>query len=349
MRMGHARVGRDNRHPVSLGVRLRPARIAAIGGALLVSALFGYLALRNIRYDETWHALRSIDYLWLFPTVSAVAVSVAARAARWRVLFEPGRRPRLWETTKATLLGLFFNSILPLRAGEAARIVALKRYAAVPLAESTATVAVERLFDVLALLLLLFVTTPWLPHVAWLRSAALLGIVLLVALIGAIAAVVLLGDRPVRLLLRPVMKLPGLHDLDVDRVAVNVNRGLSPLRRAGHGLLGFAWTVVSWLVIALSIWSLMVGFGLHLSFLAALLATVAVGLAFIVPAAPSAIGVFEAAAIAATKAYGVPQSQGLAYALALHALNLFPFIAAGLVLLATLPRPSALKRADDAA
>jgi hypothetical protein len=53
----------------------------------------------------------------------------------------------LWETTKATLLGLFVNSILPLRAGEAA--VALKRYPAVPLAESTATVAVERLFDVL--------------------------------------------------------------------------------------------------------------------------------------------------------------------------------------------------------
>lgn len=314
-----------------------------------MSALFAYLALRNIRYGETWHALRSIDYWWLVPATGALAVSTVARAARWRVLFEAGRRPPLWETTKATLIGLFFNSILPLRAGEVARIVALKRYAGVSLAESTATVAVERLFDVLALLLLLFVTTPWLPHVSWLRSAAVLGIVLLVVLAGAIAVVVLLGERPVRFLLRPVAMFPGFHDLDVDRVAVNVNRGLSPLRRAGHGLLGFAWTVVSWLIIGLSLWSLMVGFGLHLSFLAALLGTVAVGLAFIVPAAPAAIGVFEAAAIAATTAYGVPRSQALAYALALHALNLFPFIVAGLVLLAGLPRPSALKRADDAA
>jgi glycosyltransferase 2 family protein len=330
-------------------VRSRPARIAAICGTLVVSALFAYLALRNIRYDETWHALRSVDYWWLVPATAALVVSTVARAARWRVLYEPGRRPPLWETTKATLIGLFFNSILPLRAGEAARIVALKRYSAVSLAESTATVAVERLFDVLALLLLLFVTAPWLPHVSWLRTAAVLGIVLLVGLIGAVAVVVLLGERPVRFLLRPVTKLPGLHDLDVDRVAANINRGLSPLRRAGHGLLGFAWTVFSWLVIALSVWSLMVGFGLHLSFLAAVLTTVAVGLAFIVPAAPSAVGVFEAAAIAATKAYGVPQSQGLAFALVLHMLNLFPFIAAGLILLAMLPRPSALKRADDVA
>jgi glycosyltransferase 2 family protein len=330
-------------------VRRRPARIAAICGTLLVSALFAYLALRNIRWDETWHALRSLDYWWLVPATGALVVSTVARAARWRVLYEPGRRPPLWDTTKATLVGLFFNSILPLRAGEAARIVALKRYAAVSLAESTATVAVERLFDVLGLLLLLFVTAPWLPHVSWLRTAAVLGIVLLVGLIGAVAVVVLLGERPVRFLLRPVTKLPGLHDLDVDRVALNVNRGLSPLRRAGHGLLGFGWTVFSWLVIALSVWSLMAGFGLHLSFLAAVLATVAVGLAFIIPAAPSAVGVFEAAAIAATKAYGVPQSQGLAFAVVLHALNVVPFIAAGLVLLAMLPRPSALRRADDVA
>jgi uncharacterized membrane protein YbhN (UPF0104 family) len=330
-------------------VRLRRARIAALAGALLSSVLITYLALRNIRYIETWRALRSVHYWWLLPATGALALSVLARAVRWRVLFEPDRRPPLWATTKATLIGLFFNCILPLRAGEAARVVALKRYAAVSLAESAATVAVERVFDVLALLLLLFVTTPWLPHVAWLQNAAVLGIVLLVILAGAIVVVVLFGERPVRFLLGLVAKLPGFHAVDVDRLAVSVIRGLSPLRRPGHGLIGFAWTLVSWLVVGLSLWSLMLGFDLHLSFLAALLTTVAVGLAFIVPAAPAAVGVFEAAAIASTQAYDVPQSQGLAYALMLHALNVFPFVAAGLVLLATLPRASALERAADGA
>jgi glycosyltransferase 2 family protein len=226
--------------------------------------------------------------------------------------------------------------------------VALKHYAGVSLAESTATVVVERLFDVLALLSLLFVTTPWLPQVSWLRSAAVLGIVLLVVLAGAIAAIVLLGERPVRALLRPIAKLPGFRDLDVNRVAVSVTRGLSPLRRPGHGLLGFGWTVAAWLVTGLSVWFLMLGFDLHLSFLAALLATVGIGLAFIVPAAPAAVGVFEAAAIAATRAYVVRQSEGLAYALVLHALNFFPFILAGFVLLATTPRRKALARAEEA-
>jgi uncharacterized membrane protein YbhN (UPF0104 family) len=92
----------------------------------------------------------------------------------------------------------------------------------------------------------------------------------------------------------------------------------------------------------------MLAFDLHLSFVAALLTTVAIGLAFVVPAAPAAIGVFEAAAIASTKAYGVPQSEALAYALVLHALNFFPYVLAGLVLVATLPSRGWLRRVENA-
>jgi uncharacterized protein (TIRG00374 family) len=327
-------------------MRSRAARIALFSGTLLISTFFAYLALRNSHYDETWRALRTVDYWWLVPATVTFLLSIPIRAIRWRVLFEPRRRPPLGATTKATLLGLFFNSILPARAGEAARVVALKQYAGVSLAESTTTIVVERVFDVLSLLLLLFVTTPWLPHVSWLRSAAVFGIALLVVLAGAIAAVVIFGERPVRFLVRPITWLPGFHETDVDQVAASVNHGLAPLRRPGQGLLGFGWTVASWLVIGLSVWFLMLGFDLHLSFLAALLATVAVGLAFIVPAAPAALGVFEAAAIAATRAYGVPQSQALAYALVLHALNFFPYILGGLVLLAVLPRRNWMKRAE---
>jgi uncharacterized protein (TIRG00374 family) len=314
---------------------------------LLISALFAYLALHDIDFDETWRALRTLEYWWLVPATVTFVLSIPIRAIRWRVLFEPDRRPPLGATTNAMLLGSFFNSILPARAGEAVRVVALKHYAAVSLAESSATVVVERVFDVLSLLLLLFVTAWWLPHVSWLQSAAVLGTVLLIVLSCAVAAIVIFGERPMQLLLSPITKLPAFRDADVDKIASSLKRGLSPLRRPGHGLLAFGWTLAGWLMIGLSSWFLMLGFDLHLSFLAGLLTTVAVGLAFIIPAAPAALGVFEAAAIATTRAYGVPQSQGLAYAVVLHALNFFPYILGGLVLLGTLPRSTSVKRARD--
>jgi hypothetical protein len=52
-------------------------------------------------------------------------------------------------------------------------------------------------------LLLLFVTMARRPHVRVVTGAAVLGILLLVVLVEAIALVVLLGERPVRFLLRP--------------------------------------------------------------------------------------------------------------------------------------------------
>jgi len=323
-------------------------KAAFFAGTLLISAAFTYLALRDVDFDDTWRALHGLRYGWLGLSTLAFVLSILVRAIRWQVLFEPGRRPPLWATTKAMLLGLFFNSILPARAGEAVRVVALRYYARVSLAESTATVVVERVFDVLSLLLLLLVMAPWLPHVGWLRTAAALGIALLVLLACAITAIVLYGERPIRFLLRPIRRLPSFREMDVDAIAANVNRGLGPLRRAGHGLIGFAWTMAAWLVMGLSFWFLMLSFDLHLPFLAALLTTVAVGLAFVIPAAPAAFGVFEAAAIAATHAYGVPPSEGLAFALVLHALNLFPYLLAGLVLLALLPRRGWLKGAEGA-
>jgi len=323
-------------------------RAAFVAATLLVSAAFTYLAVRNVDFGETWAALHGLRYGWLVLATLAFLVSIVVRTIRWQSLFERDRRPPFSATTRAMLLGLFFNSILPARAGEAVRVVALRHYARVPLSESTATVVVERVFDVLSLLLLLLVTAPWLPHVSWLRTAAALGVALLVVLAAAVAAIVRYGERPIRFVLRPIRLVPAFRDTDLDAIAANVNRGLGPLRRAGHGLIGFAWTIAAWLVMALSFWFLMISFDLGLPFLAALLATVAVGLAFVVPAAPAALGVFEAAAIAATHAYGVPESEGLAFALVLHGLNFFPYLVAGLALLAVLPTRGWLKGVQEA-
>ena len=325
--------------------RARIWRVVGFAATLAVSALFAYFAVRGIRFAETWTALRTINAWWLLPSAATLAVSVFMRAIRWRVLFEPRRRPPLWPTTKATLLGIFFNNILPARAGEVARIVALKHYAGTSRVESTATIVVERIFDVLSLLLLLFVSVPWLPHLSWLRGAVALGFVLDACIV--IVVIAAFGERPVRVCLRPLVKLPILRGVDVDYLALSVTRGLSTFRRPGRGLVAFFWTTASWLVMALSFWLLMRAFDVHLPLLAGLLTTIAVGLAFVVPAAPAAVGVFEAGTVAAMTAYSVSHSRALAYALVLHALNFFPFVVAGFVLLAALP--GGLKRAEEGA
>jgi glycosyltransferase 2 family protein len=314
-------------------MRRRWIRPAAVMATFAISLGFGYVAVRGVDFDAAWRALRASNYWWLVPSLAALATSVLLHAIRWRVLFDPERRPSLGSLTKATLIGFFFNIVLPTRAGEAARIVALKHYAGTSMAESTATVVVERIFDVGVLIALLFALVAWLPHVSWLEPAAVLAFACLAAVVVLSLFARRLSGRPTPSWLNVLARLPGLREETVSRLTRNVAHGLATLRRPRQALAALGWTFLSWFVLGLSFWFLMIGFDLGLSPLAGLLVVIATGLAFIIPSAPAAVGVFEAAGLAATSAYGVPRSQAFAYVLVLHLLNVVPYLVAGLLLL----------------
>jgi glycosyltransferase 2 family protein len=311
----------------------RLTKPAAVLATVVVSVVFGYIAVRGVNFDAAWRALQASDYWWLLPSLAALAAAVLMRAIRWRVLFNPKRRPPLESVTKATLIGLFFNSVLPARAGEAARILALKHYARTSLAEGTATVVVERIFDVGSLVVLLFALVPWLPHVSWLKPAAIVAFACLVTVAVLILFVRRVSGPQLPSWLKWLSRLPGLHEATVIRMIENVSHGLATLQRPRQALVALTWTFLSWFVFGFSFWFLMIGFDLGLSPIAGLLVVIATGLAFIIPSAPAAVGVFEVAGLAATSAYGVPRSEAFAYVLVLHLLNFVPFVFAGLVLL----------------
>jgi glycosyltransferase 2 family protein len=304
---------------------------AAVG--LACTVVFAYLAVKDVEFDLVWQSLRSSNYWWLVPAFGALVVAVVLRALRWRYLFAAARRPPVWPVTEALLIGQFFNTILPARAGELARVVALNLRSGTSRAETLATVVVERSFDVLAILVLLFLALPWLPDVSWLKAAVILASVLAAGLVAAALVLARYGSRPLAAILSPLARLPFVRAARVEWAAVNLTEGLAGLRSVRLGAISFALTLVSWLVLAFSFWLVMRGFGLELSIGAGLLVAIATGLSLILPSGPAALGVFEAATVVALSAYDVPESRALSYALVLHALNSLPFLAAGVVLL----------------
>ena len=310
-------------------MRSRRARAAATWIGLAVTLVLGYFAVRDVQAGEVWDAIRESNPWWLVPAFGAFTVAIFLRAYRWQLLFVPALRPPLRVVWKAVLVGYFFNSVLPARAGEVARVVYLNRRAAASHAQSAATVVLERSYDVLILLLLFFVAPPWLPEVSWLRAAATLGLVVAAALFVAGAAALIWRGRPVRGLMRPLVRRGTVSQERVDDWVELLGHGLAGLTRPATAAGVALWTIASWIALSLSNWLLMLGFDLGLSPAAGLLVSVAVGVAMILPASPAALGAFEAATVVALDAYGVPRSEALSYALVLHALNLVPFLVAG--------------------
>ena len=313
--------------------------LAVIGLAVTVGCM--YLALRGVEFDDAAQAFRDSDLVWLIPALPVFAAAVVLRGVRWWALYDESMRPPLRAVMYGLLVGYFFNNILPARAGEAARVIALNNRAKTPLGEIVGTVVVERVFDLLALLLLLLCTYPWLPEISWLRSAAILGAVVTAALAVVIVLIVRYDARAVHWLLSPLRRIrrPGFAER-VEAAAINGTRGLVALRNPVIALRGFVLTIASWFVLGLSYWILMEAFHLSLPLDAAILVTVAINLSLVLPSSPAALGVFEAATIIALDVFDIPQAEALSYALVLHVLNLVPFLIIGAVLLG----PRALRR-----
>jgi uncharacterized protein (TIRG00374 family) len=302
-------------------------------GGIVVSLLFIYLTFRGTDFGALGHALGRSNYWMLVPALLVLGVAIVVRAVRWRLLISPEHRPSTRAVTSALLVGYLFNSILPARAGEAIRVVFLRQRAGTPKFVALGTVIAERAIDVLTLLLLLFVAAPFVPNTDWLPRVLALGVVLFVVTAGVLIAFAFYGERPARLLLRPLGLLPRMSRDRIELAASNLMRGLSAFRSPAVALPAFVLTAASWLLIALASWICMRGFDLRLGFSAAVLVVVAINLAMILPSGPAGIGVFEAATLTALHPFEVDRAQALSYALVLHGLNVIPFIVAGYLVL----------------
>ena len=305
----------------------------AYAGSILLAGVFTYLAVRHVRFGDAWRALQTSNYWWLLPAFGAFLLATFVRAVRWRTLFAPDRRPPLPAVVNATMIGYLFNSILPARAGEAARVVALNQRSGTPAAAIIGTAVVERLYDVLSVFIVFFVASPWLPHVSWARTASIVAGGLAAVLVAATTILVIYGDRPLRFVLRPLARLPLLSRERVDAFAIELSTGLHGLRDPRIAVPAFAWSLAAWMLSAVSAYFVGLTFFPHFELAAGILVTVALGLAMIIPSPPAAVGVFEAAALLGLQAFNISQTAALPFAVVLHLVNFIPFVVIGVVLL----------------
>lgn len=96
---------------------------------------------------------KDANFFWLFVILMAFMISNLSRALRWNQLIEPlGYQPKVFNTFFATMVGYMVNLALP-RAGEIAKPATVAQYEKIPLEKLVGTIVVDRIFDVMMLLL----------------------------------------------------------------------------------------------------------------------------------------------------------------------------------------------------
>jgi uncharacterized protein (TIRG00374 family) len=307
----------------------------AVAG-LAISGIFGWLAIRDVSWDAVRASLAQIQPGWLGASLALLAIAVWMRAERWGLLFardrRPGRRPVFW----ALMIGYLFNNILPARAGEAARVVALRREAGVSAARGAATVAVERVFDLASLAVLMLVATPALGSSSLVRATAWASAVVL-----ALTAVLVAGARNARLRRRIsgwIVRVPLIRGPRALTTASELGAGVRALGDRRMALEVGAWSLGSWLVLSVSYYAVLRSLGIPSPVRAAVLSLVVTNLVQVIPASAASLGVFEAAGRASIATYGATSAAAVSAAVVLHVVNTVPLVIVGVIALARAAR-----------
>jgi uncharacterized protein (TIRG00374 family) len=298
---------------------------------VLISAGFLWYAFRDVDLGEVWHQIRAANPILLLLSGAIVTLPFPLRALRWRPLLEPVYpgtrfRPRY----AATCIGFMTNNVVPARVGEFARAYALTRMEPIRMSASFGSLVVERMFDGILVVGLLFVSmaTPGFPQVSG-RDFGSIGVWLgLLFLVGfaALLAMVVRPERSVRLFERTVARVipSAVRRPVVDALEAFLD-GVAALRDWRLVGRAFAWSVVIWLTVAFGTWVGFRAFDIDVPFVGAIFLQSVLALAVALPSAPGYFGVFEAAArVGLVEVWGVESSRALAFALGFHMAGFIP-------------------------
>ncbi len=286
---------------------------------LLISLGAFALALRGVQLQKVWEALLQADYLYLVPAFLLLLVAVLTKAERWGVLFYPLEGLPRKHLFAAMGIGYLGNNIFPARIGELIRAYVIGAATGASKSQALATIVVERLVDILTLLLFMVVLLPTLSLPAWLQRSLLtlgvatVGLTLVLALVPAVERWLQSGIRWLE------RRIPKLTKLNLESQVSSFMVGLAVLRVPKLAIPISGWSLVSWVSSGLAYYAVMMAFHLHLPVTAAFWVVVITSLGMVIPSSPGYVGVFHYLTVLTLGFFGVDQGIALSYALVLHA------------------------------
>jgi glycosyltransferase 2 family protein len=300
--------------------------------SLAVSLLTIYFIAAKLDNELFIRAWRTAHYAYLLPSVVLLLLGLVTRALRWQVLLDNALSfVRAFSIMNVAYL---VNGILPLRIGEVARVYLASRVEQpLPFPKTTGTIIVERLLDLLSVVVMALLAIALGAQSDELQTAS--GFASVIALLG-FSVLVLFASRRVwakGCFKFAVRMLPFLERFPVlEKWFDQFLDGLMPLTHPRALSQALFWTALSWAFSIGAGYVLMFAFFDQASIAATMLYIAAAAFAIAVPAVPGNIGTYEASILLALFALGYEQSDNaVAFAVMVHAVNVIVHSAMGVL------------------
>lgn len=264
---------------------MRISTIAQACGGIAMSLVFAFLVLRQVNSFDIGEALLRADVLWIFIALAFYWAEILTRVIRWRRILNGGdSKVCFLDIVCSFLLSAAANNIFPFRLGDVMRahLVGIQR--GVSRYSLMGTIVLEKIIDVVAILLITF-----LGAFGVLSKLGLLSNLYSSLVIFALALFALFGAG---YLIRVKYISNSLVVFFSQRIA-HFTKGFRVLLDPISSAFVFFETLVIWILNTLAIWATVKSLGATLSVSEVLLLEGMTGLAAAIPSAPAGIGTLQ--------------------------------------------------------
>ncbi len=307
---------------------------------LALGLLLFWLVYKDQDVDRLKSILKNdVNYWWVLLSLFLGLLSHISRTMRWNLMIEPlGKTPRTLNTFLAVMVGYLMNLVFP-RMGEISRCGVLAQYEKMSFTQLIGTVVVERIVDVIMLLLFTVVIVVGqfgqvvqfldnnpevneqfnqLIHSPW----SILVFILVIALVAYFW--------------KRMMRTAALGK--IRNVLKNFAEGLKTLRHMKNKWAFILHSVFIWLMYYLMLYVIFFSFDFtsHLPAIAGLTAFVLGSYGMVAPV-QGGIGAWHFMVVQALLVYGIDKSDGMVFALLAHTSMMSMMILLGLISLLILP------------
>ncbi len=289
--------------------------------SIAVSVVFMALVLRDVPLAQVMERIQQIDLFWLGVCFCLVTLALWTRMIRWRLLLPGYTLP----ATKAFhIVNITFGlNMLPLRAGEVARSLLATRYG-VPLITAATSVVIERLLDVLMVVLLLtgiLTQIPGIPPETE-RVALLFGVAGFTGF-GVLLFFAAFPNVAHRLLALVFRILPFLRrwQPQLEKLLEQIIEGLRPLTSLQKLLPVVLWTLIAWTASLAGLYTLHLALDIQNVnlILSTALGVALASFSIAIPVSIASIGPFEAAIELTGRIVGMDRVDSVSLGLIYHA------------------------------
>jgi uncharacterized protein (TIRG00374 family) len=296
---------------------------------LVISIVLLYFSMKDIRLQEIVSTIRNADLRFVFMPTVAIFAAASLCSIKWTRI--AGGNVRFKDSFTALIIGLFINNVLPARIGEIARGYVLSKRTGISLTYGITTVIIDRIFDLIGLLLITFIFFP--KHSLPPRISQAISLLVLVLFILISLMVLLSRERFAGAIAGRLARIKRPAFAKFAKRLIEIQENLKRIGSPFNLLVLVAIAFITWLCMGAALYFVLKTLNININIMYIPFICVLLNMGITIPSSPGYIGLYQFLLTYLLSVFDVPKHEGFAASILFHASWYIPYNIVGFIFL----------------